>query len=61
MGDGSLFAETKAMISDRGLENAIELLGFQSDRQKLLKRIRESHMMLFTHVTPESPRCLIEL
>lgn len=60
MGDGSLFAETKAMISDRGLENAIELLGFESDRQKLLTRIRESHMMLFTHVTPESPRCLIE-
>jgi glycosyltransferase involved in cell wall biosynthesis len=60
MGDGSLFAETQAMISDRGLENAIELLGFESDRQKLLKRIRESHIMLFTHVTPESPRCLIE-
>ncbi|MEO8893964.1 MAG: glycosyltransferase [Coleofasciculaceae cyanobacterium] len=60
MGDGSLFAETKAMISDRGLENAIELLGFESDRQKLLTRIRESHMMVFTHVTPESPRCLIE-
>ncbi|MGC1393077.1 MAG: glycosyltransferase [Coleofasciculaceae cyanobacterium] len=60
LGDGSLFAETKAMISDRGLEDAIELLGFESDRQKLLKRIRESHIMLFTHVTPESPRCLIE-
>jgi glycosyltransferase involved in cell wall biosynthesis len=60
MGDGSLFAETQAMISDRGLENAIELLGFESDRQKLLKRIRDAHFMLFTHVTPESPRCLIE-
>ncbi len=60
MGDGSLFAQTQAMISDRGLENAIELLGFESDRQKLLKRIREAHIMLFTHVTPESPRCLIE-
>ena len=60
MGDGSLFAETQAMISDRGLGNAIELLGFEADRQKVLKRIRESHIMLFTHVTPESPRCLIE-
>lgn len=60
IGDGSLFAETKAMISDRGLENAIELLGFESDRQKLLKKVREAHIMLFTHVTPESPRCLIE-
>lgn len=60
MGDGSLFEQTQAMITKRGLGNAIELLGFESDRQKLLQRIRESHLMLFTHVTPESPRCLIE-
>lgn len=60
MGDGSLFAETQAMISDRGLGDAIELLGFESDRQKVLTRIRDAHLMLFTHVTPESPRCLIE-
>lgn len=60
MGDGSLFEQMKAMIAQRGLENVIELLGFESDREKLLQRIRESHVMLFTHVTPESPRCLIE-
>jgi glycosyltransferase involved in cell wall biosynthesis len=60
MGDGSLFAETQAMISDRGLGDAIELLGFEADRKKVLQRIRDAHLMLFTHITPESPRCLIE-
>jgi len=55
-----LFEQMKAMIAQKGLEDVIELLGFVSDRELLLKRIRESHMMLFTHVTPESPRCLIE-
>ena len=60
MGDGVLFEEMKAMIANRGLNSAIELTGFEQDRDKLLKRIRESHIMLFTHVTQESPRCLIE-
>ncbi len=60
MGDGTLFEQTKEMIAQRGLNEAIELLGFESDRGKLLKRIRESHLMLHTHVTLESPRCLIE-
>ncbi|HEY9611630.1 glycosyltransferase, partial [Allocoleopsis sp.] len=52
--------EMEAMIAEMGLSSLIELTGFESDRKKLLKKIRESHMMLFTHVTPESPRCLIE-
>jgi glycosyltransferase involved in cell wall biosynthesis len=60
IGDGSLFEQTQAMIAQRGLGNAITLLGFESDRQKVLQKIRESHLMLFTHITPESPRCLIE-
>lgn len=60
IGDGSLFEQTQAMIAQRGLGNAIKLLGFESDRQKVLEKIRESHLMLFTHITPESPRCLIE-
>lgn len=60
IGDGSLFEQTQAMIAQRGLGNAIELIGFESDRQILLQKIRQSHLMLFTHITPESPRCLIE-
>jgi glycosyltransferase involved in cell wall biosynthesis len=60
MGDGSLREEMKALISEMGLNSLIELTGFESDRKKLFKKISESHIMLFTHVTPESPRCLIE-
>ncbi|HEY9693962.1 MAG TPA: glycosyltransferase [Oculatellaceae cyanobacterium] len=60
MGDGSLLNEMKAMITNRGLKDCIELLGFEPNRDKLLNKIRESHIMLFTHVTPESPRCLLE-
>jgi glycosyltransferase involved in cell wall biosynthesis len=60
MGSGTLVDEMKAMIAKRGLNDVIELLGFEPNRERLLKRIRESHLMLFTHITPESPRCLIE-
>ncbi|AFZ19460.1 glycosyltransferase [Allocoleopsis franciscana] len=60
MGDGSLMTEMKAMIAEMGLSSVIELTGFESDRKKVFKKISESHLMLFTHVTPESPRCLIE-
>lgn len=60
IGDGSLFEQTQAMIAQRGLGDAIKLLGFESNHQKVLQKIRDSHLMLFTHITPESPRCLIE-
>lgn len=60
MGDGPLMQEMKAMIAEMNLSSVIELTGFESDRKKLFKKISESHIMLFTHVTPESPRCLIE-
>lgn len=60
IGDGSMFELTRRMIAQRGLGDEIQLLGFESNRQKVLQKIRESHLMLFTHITPESPRCLIE-
>jgi glycosyltransferase involved in cell wall biosynthesis len=60
LGAGSLLAEMQQMIAERELGSVIELVGFESDRSKLLNKIRESHLMLFTHITSESPRCLIE-
>lgn len=60
MGDGALFDEMKAAIAQRGLNSCIELTGFEQNRERVLKTIRESHIMLFTHITAESPRCLIE-
>jgi len=60
IGAGSLMDEMQRLIAERGLGSVIELVGFESDRDKLLKKIRESDLMLFTHITPESPRCLLE-
>jgi glycosyltransferase involved in cell wall biosynthesis len=60
LGDGKLFNEMTQTVTEQGLEACIELAGFERDRQRLLQRIRESDLMVFTHITPESPRCLIE-
>jgi glycosyltransferase involved in cell wall biosynthesis len=60
MGDGILLGEMKKLIAELKLEDCIQLSGFESDRAKLLQKIRDSHLMLFTHITPESPRCLLE-
>jgi len=59
-GEGELIDEMKSLIAELKLEQCIKLYGLERDRQKLLQQIRESHLMLFTHITPESPRCLIE-
>ncbi len=60
IGDGSLLWEMKAMIAHKGLTSCIDVPGFEPNRDKLLQKIRGAHIMLFTHVTPESPRCLLE-
>jgi glycosyltransferase involved in cell wall biosynthesis len=60
MGDGTLLEQMKKLIVELKLEDCIYLSGTISNRDKLLEQIRESHVMLFTHITPESPRCLLE-
>ena len=60
MGEGSLFQQMQDEVAARGLGDCIQLAGFESDRSTVLNLIRESHLMVFTHITPESPRCLIE-
>lgn len=60
LGDGVLRDEMQQLIGELGLEDCIELVGYESDRQKVLQRLQSAHLMLFTHITSESPRCLIE-
>jgi glycosyltransferase involved in cell wall biosynthesis len=60
MGDGSIFPAMQAEVERLGLSGIIELTGFVSDRDQVIRRIRESDVMLFTHIEPESPRVLIE-
>ncbi|WAL58372.1 glycosyltransferase [Thermocoleostomius sinensis] len=59
-GEGPLRPAMEQLIAELGLQNVVHLAGFERDRQALLQKIREAHVMLFTHITPESPRCLIE-
>jgi glycosyltransferase involved in cell wall biosynthesis len=59
-GDGPLRQETEAEIERLNLGSIVEFPGFVKDRGKLLSALQRANMMLFTHVTPESPRCLLE-
>ena len=60
LGDGPLLDDARARVRELGLEHSIRFDGFVSDRSAILGFLRGLDMFLFTHVTPESPRCLIE-
>lgn len=60
LGDGNLLPQMKQLAADLGIRDRIRFEGFVSDRQKILKILRQQHLFLFCHKTPESPRCLIE-
>ena len=59
-GEGTLRPQSEAEIKRLRLVETVLLPGFLSSRPKLLEALRSSHLMVFTHVTPESPRCLLE-
>ncbi len=60
LGDGPLLEEMRGLAKELGLGEALALPGFVDDRERLLCTLRESHVLTFTHLTPESPRCLLE-
>lgn len=60
LGDGPLLDQMQLTVKQLGLGNHVELAGYVGDRDKVLDALRESHLFLFCHKTPESPRCLIE-
>ncbi len=60
LGDGERLQAMKAQVSRLGLEEQVSLPGFVRDRAAILKALREAHVFLFCHKTPESPRNLIE-
>ena len=59
-GDGEMRPQMQAEVARLKLEQSVSLKGFISDRKLLLQGLRDAHIMLFTHITPESPRCLLE-
>lgn len=60
LGNGPLREEIGSLVAELGVSEVISLPGFESDRQRVMNLIGSSHLMPFTHITPESPRCLIE-
>jgi glycosyltransferase involved in cell wall biosynthesis len=60
LGDGVLRDDVQKLVGELGLEECIQLAGYENDRQTVLQRLRAAHLLMFTHVTAESPRCLIE-
>ncbi len=60
LGDGPLLAEMKYLASIHGLSDQVSFPGFVSDREEILKCLRNAHLLMFCHKTKESPRCLIE-
>ena len=59
-GDGPLLDEMKQGAARLGLGERIRFHGFVADRARVMEILRGAHVMLFCHMTDESPRNLIE-
>jgi colanic acid/amylovoran biosynthesis glycosyltransferase len=60
LGDGEQLPHMKAEVARRGLSGHVSLPGFLRDRPSILQALRQAHVFVFCHKTPESPRNLIE-
>jgi glycosyltransferase involved in cell wall biosynthesis len=60
LGDGPLLAEMRKEVSRRALATCVSLPGFVNDRERLLAQLRAAHVLVFCHLTLESPRNLVE-
>lgn len=60
LGDGPEISNMQARVKVAGLEDRVHFTGFVNDRREVLDYLRDAHLFMFCHKTPESPRCLIE-
>ncbi|NWG87689.1 MAG: glycosyltransferase [Hydrogenophilaceae bacterium] len=60
LGDGEMLPEMRAYMERQGLSGHVRLPGFVSDRKEVLAFLRDCDLLLFTHITPESPRIILE-
>ena len=60
LGDGPLLDSSKLDVASKNLMDVVKFNGFVGDRQAILDFLKDIDVFLFCHVTPESPRCLIE-
>ena len=59
-GDGPLLEEMKDLVQARGIADRLTFHGFVSDRETVKDILRQGQLLLFCHMTDESPRNLIE-
>lgn len=59
-GDGPMLDEMKALARSRGIGDRLVFHGFVSDRGEVQELLHRAQVMLFCHMTDESPRNLIE-
>jgi len=59
-GEGSLLEVARQECARLQLDNIVHFAGFIADRAELLAHLRSAHALVFTHITPESPRNLLE-
>lgn len=60
LGEGPDLDRMRARVAAGPLAGKVALPGFVSDRAALMDALRDADMLLFCHLTPESPRILIE-
>lgn len=60
LGDGPLHEPMQAEVVRLGLGDCVQLPGFVRERERVLQSLRAADALLFCHLTPESPRVLIE-
>lgn len=60
IGDGPLLEDMRNAVVARGLTGRVSFPGAEMDRDKLLAIMRDADLFVFCHLSPESPRCLIE-
>ena len=59
-GEGALVDAAKAEAARLNLESIVSFPGFVAGRSELLGYVGSAHALVFTHITPESPRNLLE-
>ena len=60
LGDGPELTAMRSKLDRLEIRNKVVLSGFVSSRERILSALREAHIFLFCHKTPESPRSPIE-
>jgi glycosyltransferase involved in cell wall biosynthesis len=60
IGEGPRWQEMQTLAQELKIHHLISFPGFVDDRRQVLTLLRQSHLFLFCHTTPESARCLIE-